>query len=296
MKRTLISFSIILAIIIAGCTSPAQLPVKSKLDPTATSPRIEIPTLNSTEENNNRSKELDGIIEQESEEGSCVVHGIVRYTGQPIINYTSVPPRFWVRDENQGDAFETEGYYDPKTAEYLYTLPAGTFGISANVVLGERYPSPGDYTSFTTVSVEEGQANCPQDIELKQIIHLTSPFDNTLPWDSGFVRKNSWDTPILEDGKVFFSWDAIPEASTYLLTVTEVQYNPAKNILWENIQTHFDVMVTDTQIEIELPTNPDDHFYSARLYAKDSVGNIIGQVMISLKSGGYGWDVRFRVP
>jgi len=224
----------------------------------------------------------------------CVRRGtLCRATDHQLYRYAA---SFLGRDEDKGNAVETEVTYDPLYGEYLYRLQVGTYGISVDVVLGENYPTPGDYTSFTQVIVEEGQPILNQDLALTRIIHLTSPFDNIEPWDIGFDRQKQWDTPLLESKTVLFSWDAIPEAIAYHLTITEAELNPEKNLQWKNIQTHFDDRITDTSLEIELPSNPEDHFYSARMYAMDMAGNYVGSLMIRLKNGGWGWDMRFRVP
>lgn len=296
MKRYVFSPFIVLLMVLTACATPTQIP--PTIAPTQTQTRLlkATQTQNTSGEFNVHSELIKRILEERPEAGICYVYGVVRYAGQPIINYTDMQPHFWVRDEDKGNAVETEVTYDPLYGEYLYRLQVGTYGISVDVVLGENYPTPGDYTSFTQVIVEEGQPILNQDLALTRIIHLTSPFDNIEPWDIGFDRQKQWDTPLLESKTVLFSWDAIPEAIAYHLTITEVELNPEKNLQWKNIQTHFDDRITDTSLEIELPSNPEDHFYSARMYAMDMAGNYVGSLMIRLKNGGWGWDMRFRVP
>jgi len=307
MKRyAFLTFTVSLMVMTA-CAAPAQTPstvapaqtqIVPTLEPTLTLTRLPIAT--SIQDTNGafnvKSESIMRILEQGPEAGKCLVYGVVRFAGQPIITYTDVPPELWVRDENAGNSVDTEVVYDHLYGEYLYSLRAGTYGISAKVVLGGSYPTPGDYTSFTQVTVEEGQPTLTQDLALTRIIHLASPFDNMEPWDIGFERKRPWDTPLLESNKVLFSWDVIQEASAYSLTITEIQYNPEKNLQWDNVQTYFDKSITETRLEIELPSSPEDHFYSARLYAIGPMGNHVGSLMIRLKNGGFGWDLRFRVP
>lgn len=244
------------------------------------------------------SEEIDEILEQGPALGQCLVYGTVLFGEQPIPTLTDKRPRFWVRDENIGNAAEIVEVYDQLSGEYLYTFPAGEFGLSVIVVLGEIYPSPGDYTSFTVVNVNDpvGMPVLRQDIQLSRIIHLTSPFDNLEPWDSGFEMVKMWDTPLLESRTVRFEWDAILTASEYQLTITEIEFNPEKNLSWDNIQVLVDTRLTETIYTIKLPSNPEDHFYSTRLYAKDPEGIYVGNLMFRLKNGGYGWDLRFRVP
>jgi hypothetical protein len=294
MKRYVFS-TIVLLVILTACATPTQILPTMIPSPTQT----RMPTATQTQkphgEFNIQSESIREKLEQKPQAGKYPVYGVVRFAGQPIINYTDVSPQFWVRDEDTGKSFETEVIYDPLYGEYLYLFPTGTYGISAIVVLGENYPTPGDYTSFTHVTVEGSQPALYKDLALTRIIHLTSPFDNTEPWDQGFERVKYWDTPLLESKTVLFSWDPIPEAIAYQLTITEIQLNPEKNLPWKNIQTHFDDRLTDTSLEIELPSSPEDHFYSVWLHALDQTGNYVGSMMIKL-TRGYGWDVRFRVP
>jgi hypothetical protein len=317
MKRYIFLIFMVLLLALTACETTTQIPptmaptqIQTKLlvatptqiPPTITSTQTQsklltaAPTQGTNVGPNVQSELIRGILKRGPETGKYLVYGVVRFAGQVIISYTDTSPDFWVRDENSGNAVDTQVTYDPLYGEYLYSLPVGIFGISANVVLGERYPTPGDYTSFTKVTVEGKQPTLNQDLALTRIIHLISPFDNTEPWDIGFDRQKPWDTPLLENKTVLFSWDAIPEAFAYYLTITEVQYNPQKNLQWKNIQTHYDDRITDTSLEIELPSSPEDNFYSARLYAIDTAGNYVGSLMIKLKNGGWGWDVRFRVP
>ena len=279
-----------------GPASPETTPAPSL--PT----RTYLPTLPTVEtvtsEYGILSDEINALLEQGPALGQCLVYGTVRHGEQPIPSLTEKRPKFWVRNEGTGNAAEIGEVYDPLSGEYLYTFPLGEYGISADVVLGEVYPSPGDYTSFTVVNVNDptGVPLLRQDIQLTRIIHLTSPFDNLEPWDSGFERVKMWDTPLLESRTVRFEWDAIPEASDYQLTITEIEFNPDKNLAWDNVQVPVDTKLLGTRYTIKLPSSPDDHFYSARLHARDKLGNYVGNLMVRLKNGGYGWDIRFRVP
>jgi hypothetical protein len=294
MKKLVLSTILVLLGVLTACAAPTQIPPTAVPSRTPTRPPTITPS--PTYDFKVQSDLIRGILQEKPEAGECLVYGMVRFSGQPIVYYTGTNPRFWVRDEDKGSVVETEVVYDPLYGEYLYSFPAGTYGISADVVLGESYPTPGDYTSFTTVTVEEGQPSLNQDLALTRIIHLTSPFDNMQPWDIGFDRQKLWDTPLLQSRTVLFSWEAMPEAAAYDLTITEVELNPEKNLPWKNIQTHFDDRVTGTSLEIELPSSPEDHFYSAWIHAINDTGKYIGLVMVKLKSGGWGWDVRFRVP
>lgn len=266
--------------------------------PTLTSISTASPVKTAASEYGISSEEINQILKQGPGPGKCLVYGTLLLGEQPIPFLTEVRPDFWVRDENEGNAEEIEEVYDPLTGEFVYTFPVGEFGISADIVLGEVYPSPGDFTSFTVVKVEDpaGMPLLRQDIQLTRIMHMTSPFDNLIPWDETFERVKMWDTPLLESQTVLFEWDAVPEASEYLLTITEIAFNPDKNLPWDNVQVPVDTILTETSLTIELPSTQEDHFYSTRLYARDTAGIYVGNLMFRLKNGGWGWDVRFRVP
>lgn len=296
MKRYPHSVFAGLLLVLAACAAPTPAIVPSSPTLTQTITPTATPSPRPTTDFKVQSDVIRPLLEQGPAAGETLVYGVVRFAGQPVIHFTDTPPNFWVRDEDEGNSVDTAVVYDPQYGEYLYRFRAGTYGISAVIKLGEIYPTPGDYTSFTQVKVADGQSTLNQDLALTRIMHLISPFDNTQPWDSGFARRKPWDTPLLDSSAVLIRWDAVPEASEYSLIITEVQFNPEKNVPWKNIQFHFDNRITATQLEIELPSSPEDHFYSVRLNALDTAGVSVGSLMIRLERGGFGWDVRFRVP
>lgn len=216
------------------------------------------------------------------------IFGAVLFGENPINDSSEVQPRFWIRDENTGNVADYQVVYDPLTAEYLVSLPKGKFGISATIRHTDVYPLPGDFTTFTQVLVDDPdkQKVIIHDLYLMQIMHLTSPVDNNFP-----IEDYRTHLPLSPDA-VIFTWEPIPEAAEYWLTIDEFEISG--NTI-KNVQSMIDIRLTDTTYKAELPASADGHFYLMRLLAFDQNNNHVGQLMLRDSVRSFGWDFRFIV-
>ena len=201
-----------------------------------------------------------------------VISGTVNWNDAPITAVTSAYPVFQVRDP----AFQlvpTLSHYDTTTGVYSIPVPAGTytFGILFDVAApfnGERY-WPGDYDVWVTPFVVGGTVH--QDVEAQQIIHLTSPVDNSQKLASVWVPQPS---------PVTFMWEGIPQAAGYDLRVDRTLAFPG-SWQWEELVDSTTVTGPPVPWTVSLAPSGVDELYQMSIYARNATGTWIG------KSGSY---------
>jgi hypothetical protein len=211
--------------------------------------------------------------------------GKVMYNEQPVSNVTHKPAAFWVRDEVNMNSVPFTFTYDTLTAEYTISgLPAGVFGVQ--VWIQDAVPTgfyPGNYYGWNTPILVPAEGDIvKKNLAITKLIHLTTPADNSLPQNL---------PPPFDEylaGSITFKWVPINEAATYELYIDEYQSWP-----YQYIGLIHHSVNNQTSVAISLNRNLEGHHYQFHLYAKNSSGVYIGQLMIVYGELGHGWDYRF---
>ena len=213
------------------------------------------------------------------------VRGVLLYEGKPADGIFSIEPSFSIGSEESKDVPKPKVVYD-KGAFTVWGLPEGKFGMNVNISETGKTPCcfPGDYNAWMVFSVADNMTSY-LDVDLRRIIHLTSPQDNSsvMPlWDAQCKDR------VVFSGPVQFSWEAIGRDVYYDYLIIRV-ICPFKQV-----EVAAQGSTEETGFEVSLPPSPDNEFYLFRLDARRQ-GRRAGMLMTHGKNGGYGWDLRFRV-
>ncbi|MCP4401378.1 MAG: serine/threonine protein kinase [bacterium] len=215
-----------------------------------------------------------------------VLRGRLRFDGRPITDFSSYEPTFWFRNEDSGKEQSARVKYENGRFE-IYGLPPGNFGISVNLDanMENAWSYPGDFRTWKPFSVVKGK-NPDMDLEMLQIIRLSSPQDNNSvmeKWGAECMEKINFRSPLT------FRWEPLADDVYYDYQITRMNcldnYNSAGTVAEGTIR--------ETEVRLDLPSTRKDEVYGLHLYARKE-GKRIG-MLITHGSSGYGWDYRFRV-
>ena len=218
--------------------------------------------------------------------------GRVLYSGQPIVDFTDVEPTpgwFWVRFLETGRIFPSSPTFDSSTGTYtIPDLPPGRYGVQIRFDAAEPFDGypvrPGDFGGFSPpIVVESGDSVLGRDLQVQQVIHLTSPVDNI--GDIGDVNEPK---PTYGEEEVSFTWDPIAEATSYVVVITRYQEEP-----FRRLGTAWRIETFDTMEVPALLGSDEGEFYLLSLSGYNR-GELVASLMISY-TNGFGGDYRFRV-
>jgi serine/threonine protein kinase len=213
------------------------------------------------------------------------VQGHLYFDGDPIAEYSKVQPNFWFRDEDSGKGISAEAEYKDGMFSFV-GLPPGTYGVQTTVDAAMNNPSmyPGDYYAWTQFIVRPN--NNPQlRIDLKRVIHLTSPENNNVAMPNWTIEPSKM--TLLPDGKVKISWDSIAENVFYDYKISQM------GAPYKFLSTVASGTITENSVIVDLPSNSQNEYYLLTIEARKE-GRQIGLLMTH-GAGGMGWDYRFRV-
>lgn len=213
------------------------------------------------------------------------VQGHLYFDGDPIAEYSKVQPNFWFRDEESGKGISAEAEYKDGMFRFV-GLPPGTYGVQTTVDAVMNNPSmyPGDYYAWTQFNVRAN--NNPQlRIDLKRVIHLTSPENNNVAMPNWTIEPSKM--TLLPDGKVKITWDSLGENVFYDYKVSQM------GAPYKFLSTVASGTITKNSVVVDLPSNSQDEYYLLTIEARKD-GRQIGLLMTH-GAGGMGWDYRFRV-
>ena len=221
------------------------------------------------------------------------LYGTVRHNGSIMPLTTTVFPDYWVYDFTDG-VYLTKGIsfsYDTKTGEYsLDDLPAHQIGLTLVFhVRGSTRTLPGNYWGSGSATIPvKFPYSVQQDIDEEQVMHMTEPWDNDAI-DSG-SRYKAHTSP------VHFQWDSVSGANEYRFVVTRYRDSDHPSG-WGYIDTAVDVRLLGTSFTPSALalSQPDEHYQAWMEAFNMKTGEKIAHFMVSLSSGGYGWDYRFKV-
>jgi serine/threonine protein kinase len=213
------------------------------------------------------------------------IQGHLYFDGDPIEEFSKVQPHFWFRNEETGKAISAEAEYKNGMFHFI-GLPAGTYGVQTTVDASMNNPSmyPGDYYAWTQFTVRE--KNNPQlRIDLKRVIHMTSPENNNVSMPNWSIESSKMTQ--LPDGKVKISWDSLGKDVFFDYKISQVA-SPYKFLGTAAAGT-----TIETSVTLNLPSNREGEYYILTIQARKN-GRDVGLLMTH-GSNGMGWDYRFRV-
>lgn len=212
------------------------------------------------------------------------VQGHLYFDGDPIEEFSTAPPHFWFRNEDTGKAISVEAVYRDGMFRFI-GLPNGTYGVQATVEGSMNNPPmyPGDYYSWTQFTVRD--KNPQLRIDLKRIIHITSPENNNVSMPNWSIEPSRMTA--LPNEEIRISWDSLGSDVFYDYKIS-VMGNPYKFLATAAAGT-----TTKTSVTLVLPSNLEDGYYLLTIEARKD-GRQVGLLMTH-GAGGMGWDYRFRV-
>jgi hypothetical protein len=218
------------------------------------------------------------------------ITGQVTYDGKSITQYTTALPKLWCYDQSKGVDHTDDMTYDSATGTYTVSgVTTGRYTISLGFDAADPFDGwevrPGDFRGIIeSLDIDEGDNLVLRDIPLYQVIHLINPVDNM--YEQGYVRDPK---RIYRTWELTFTWEKIPEASTYKVVVSLYQ-EPFDYVgKWWEIET------SDTKAVIPgLKPNNESQFYKVELDAYNSQGIRVGKMLVTYEDG-MGWDYRFRI-
>ena len=219
-----------------------------------------------------------------------VLRGRLLFDGKPITDVTTDKPTFWFRDEDTNNALKALDAYQRESGEFkIWGLSPGNFIAIIKIDMNKNNPLdyPGDLRGAKIFRIERG-ANPDLEVDMEQIIHLTSPQDN-----DGEIEEPTF------SGPVTFRWKPLDvgESYCYSLKIVDCQNNNILRAIAENAITE---MPRDFNA---LKPNKTGECYSFSLFASKDDCNKDGRNVGRLQIHGRGKDnvpyddtnFRFRV-
>ena len=219
----------------------------------------------------------------------ALVSGTVLFNGRPLSEFTDKTPQIWAASWEDRRYPSIEISYDTSTGEYaIRGLPPGGYDLGVYVDVSQPFDGelgmPLDFLDWKSLDILVDQTVFKFDIDLPRVIRLNRPVDSI----NGLT--NEEDPAIHPGGPLQIAWDPIDEADSY---VVQIEKNWADNRYAEGPLVDFNETVFSTSIEVDLPISDADEWYELSVYAYDSGGRVVGQLVI--EEGGYVFHYDFRI-
>ena len=218
-----------------------------------------------------------------------LVTGTIFFNGRPLSRFTDKTPLIWAASWEDGTYPPIDISYDTTSGEYeIRGLPYGGYDAGVYVDLSEPFNGelglPQDLLDWVPLQLVEGQAVFEFDIDLPRVIRLIRPVDSI----NGLTNEEN---PVsYPAGPMEIAWDPIEEADSYEV---RIERNWPDNQYTERSPVDINETVVPTNIEVKLPTSKADEWYELRVYAYNSEGQVVGQLVI--KAGGYVFHYDFQI-
>ncbi len=219
-----------------------------------------------------------------------LVSGTILFNGRPLSEYTDKTPQIWAASGEDGSYPSTNISYDNSTGEYeIRGLPPGEYYVGFYVDVSQPFDGqlgmPLDLLNWKTLKVPDEQTVFEFDIDLPRVIRLNRPVDSI----NGLT--NEEDPAVYPAGPLEIAWDPIEEANSYEV---RIEKNWPDNQYAEGPLVDFNETVLSTSLEVNLPISDADEWYELSVYAYDSDGRVVGQLVIE-EEGGYVFRYQFRI-
>ena len=219
-----------------------------------------------------------------------LVSGTILFNGRPLSEYTDKTPQIWAASGEDGSYPSTNISYDNSTGEYeIRGLPPGEYYVGFYVDVSQPFDGqlgmPLDLLNWKTLKVPDEQTVFELDIDLPRVIRLNHPVDSI----NGLT--NEEDPAVQPAGPLQIAWDPIEEADSYRVQI--VKNWPGEQYA-KDPQEDFGETVVATNLEVNLPISDAGEWYELSVYAYDSDGRVVGQ-LVSEEEGGYVFHYEFRI-
>ena len=214
------------------------------------------------------------------------LRGVVLYNEAPYLTNSAV--NFWARNDDTGEEVTIDPVYNALTGEYsIPGLLPGRYGFQVTIDEEEPYDGryrPGDFYGWNEpITIIGDGIDVVEDLRINKVIHLTSPIDNS------FEQNMSPPYDRYDQQDIFFQWDPINEASDYMIEIERYRSSP-----YELLEMYPVQIIGATEVTISLPWSEENEHYQFSLYARNSNGSMVGQLVVNYFAG-LGWDYRFRI-
>lgn len=205
---------------------------------------------------------------------SRVITGTLKYNGEPITNKTTTEN---VNIRLYGVSPPITPEYNNSTGQYTFLdVPPGTnyqviaYVDAASPVDGRHFP--GDYHQWSNYfSVSEEDSVITVDVNLRLKMRLIAPFDSSTTYGIA-PPQGAYHT---HASPVGFQWEAVPEATSYMLYVQKSTGGMAVN--W--------ITTTNTWVSLSLPESGTGDYYRFSLIAENATGAIIADTYTVFDNG-----------
>jgi hypothetical protein len=145
---------------------------------------------------------------------------------------------------------------------------------------------PGNYLYVGSINLstmtEEEKEN--YDLDFFELTHMTSPWDNTLPYTPGYYE--------VYEG-IVIEWEPVTYAQDYQIIIDRFRDSghPSGYGFIENVTNAY---TTETSFTPYLPVSNADEHYEVKIYALNSSFETIGK-LYKYSEGSFGFDHRFKI-
>lgn len=214
------------------------------------------------------------------------INGKLKYGAAPTT--PAATPQFFLRDDSSGQQVNASISYSGSTFQ-IRNLPAGSYTliVDADENAGNPRLYPGDFDSKTTFDAATA-ASSGLVVELRRVMHLTSPQDNasTLP-----AMTDECTRPVVSTAPVVFAWDSIATAVLYDYSIERMSCVTPYQAVGALVRGS----TAATSLAEILPPNGPNDIYVFSLWARNAAGVIVGGLITHYGPGAFSWDDRFRV-
>ena len=218
-----------------------------------------------------------------------LVTGTILFNGRPL-RITDIDFTIWISKRGTDSYLATDMMlYDPSTGEYEIQIGgvlSNGFEVGFYVDISapfdrERSSSALDLLGWTSSEAPQGQTHFRVDINLREIIHMTRPVDNS----SGLTILQGFD--IYPAGAMRIAWDPIEEADSYEVRIDATDGD-------HEYREIFNETIAVTSLLVDIPVSDADEWYMLSVYAYKPDGQVVGQI-VSEQEGRFVSHYKFRI-
>ena len=231
------------------------------------------------------------VLEEPEPTDSALARGTIHYNGRRLADFTDKTPRVWASSWASATYATIDFSYDGLTGQYeMQGFSSGGYDVGvyvdASAPLNGELGYPRDLLVWEGFQFAEGLTVLEIDVDLVQVMHLTSPVDGS----NGLAHpEGQMDTyPV---GPLLISWGEIEEAVSYTVEIFSLRgedHRASSTLL-------FNETVVEPGVEVDLPASASDGWYILQLDAYGQNGHVVGNLFSRHPGGGYRFHYDFRI-